>query len=133
MVFKEMLKFFLVIGFGVIGIEFVSFYKMMGVDVMVVEMMDCVLFVEDEEIFKLVIKLFKQQGMKLMIGVQVEKFDKGFNMVKVYVKDVKGKVQVVEVEKVILVIGIVGNVENFGLEVFGVKIDCGYIVNDGFG
>nr|WP_291898686.1 dihydrolipoyl dehydrogenase [Maricaulis sp.] len=133
MVPKEMPKSLLVIGSGAIGIEFASFYKTMGADVTVVEMMDRVLPVEDEEISKLAAKSFKQQGMKLMTGAQVEKLDKGPNTVKVHVKDAKGKVQVVEVEKVILAIGIVGNVENLGLEALGAKIDRGHIVNDGFG
>lgn len=133
MVPKEMPKSLLVIGSGAIGIEFASFYKTMGADVTVVEMMDRVLPVEDEEISKLAAKSFKQQGMKLMTGAQVEKLDKGPKTVKVHVKDAKGKIQIVEVEKVILAIGIVGNVENLGLEALGAKIDRGHIVNDGFG
>lgn len=133
MVPKEMPKSLLVIGSGAIGIEFASFYKTMGADVTVVEMMDRVLPVEDEEISKLAAKSFKQQGMKLMTGAQVEKLDKGPKTVKVHVKDAKGKVQIVEVEKVILAIGIVGNVENLGLEALGAKIDRGHIINDGFG
>lgn len=133
MVPKEMPKSLLVIGSGAIGIEFASFYKTMGADVTVVEMMDRVLPVEDEEISKLAAKSFKQQGMKLMTGAHVEKLDKGPKTVKVHVKDAKGKIQIVEVEKVILAIGIVGNVENLGLEALGAKIDRGHIVNDGFG
>jgi len=133
MVPKEMPKSLLVIGSGAIGIEFASFYKTMGADVTVVEMMDRVLPVEDEEISKLAAKSFKQQGMNLMTGAQVEKLDKGPKTVKVHVKDAKGKIQIVEVEKVILAIGIVGNVENLGLEALGAKIDRGHIVNDGFG
>ncbi|MBO6797831.1 dihydrolipoyl dehydrogenase [Maricaulis sp.] len=133
MVPKEMPKSLLVIGSGAIGIEFASFYKTMGADVTVVEMMDRVLPVEDEEISKLAAKAFKKQGMNLMTGAQVEKLDKGPKTVKVHVKDAKGKVQIVEVEKVILAIGIVGNVENLGLEALGAKVDRGHIVNDGFG
>ena len=130
---KAMPKSLLVIGSGAIGIEFASFYKTMGADVTVVEMMDRVLPVEDEEISKLAAKAFKKQGMNLMTGAQVEKLDKGARTVKVHVKDSKGKTQIVEVEKVILAIGIVGNVENLGLEALGVKIDRGHVVNDGFG
>ncbi|WP_412546013.1 dihydrolipoyl dehydrogenase [Maricaulis sp. MIT060901] len=133
MVPKEMPKSLLVIGSGAIGIEFASFYKTMGADVTVVEMMDRVLPVEDEEISKLAAKAFKKQGMNLMTGAQVEKLDKGPKTVKVHVKDAKGKVQIVEVEKVILAIGIVGNVEKLGLEALGAKVDRGHIVNDGFG
>ncbi|MFS2317653.1 dihydrolipoyl dehydrogenase [Maricaulis sp. D1M11] len=133
MVPTSMPKSILVIGSGAIGIEFASFYKTMGADVTVVEMMDRVLPVEDEEISALAAKAFKKQGMSLMTGAQVEKLDKSGAGVKVHVKTSKGKTEIVEVEKVILAIGIVGNVENLGLEALGAKIDRGHIVNDGYG
>ena len=133
MVPKTMPKSLLVIGSGAIGIEFASFYNTMGADVTVVEMMDRVLPVEDEEISKFAAKSFKKQGLKLMVSSQVEKLEKTAKTVKVHVKDAKNKVSVVEVEKVILAIGIAGNVENLGLEALGVKIDRGHVVNDGFG
>jgi dihydrolipoamide dehydrogenase len=130
---KTMPKSLLVIGSGAIGIEFASFYKTMGADVTVVEMMDRVLPVEDEEISKFAAKSFKKQGMKLITSAQVGKLEKTANSVKVHVKDAKGKTSIVEVEKVILAIGITGNVENLGLEALGAKVDRGHIVNDGFG
>lgn len=133
MVPTSMPKSILVIGSGAIGIEFASFYKTMGADVTVVEMMDRVLPVEDEEISAMAAKAFKKQGMSLMTGAQVEKLDKSGAGVKVHVKTSKGKTEIVEVEKVILAIGIVGNVENLGLEALGAKIDRGHIVNDGYG
>ena len=133
MVPKTIPKSLLVIGSGAIGIEFASFYNTMGADVTVVEMMDRVLPVEDEEISKFAAKSFKKQGLKLMVSSQVEKLEKTTKTVKVHVKDAKNKVSVVEVEKVILAIGIAGNVENLGLEALGVKIDRGHVVNDGFG
>ena len=130
---KEMPKSILVIGSGAIGIEFASFYRTMGAEVTVVEMMDRVLPVEDEEISSFAGKSFKKQGMKLMTSAQVEKLDKSGKTVKVQVKTAKGKTETVEVEKVILAIGITGNVENLGLESLGVKIERGHVVNDGFG
>ncbi|WP_300541675.1 dihydrolipoyl dehydrogenase [Maricaulis sp.] len=133
MVPKTMPKSVLVIGSGAIGIEFASFYNTMGADVTVVEMMDRVLPVEDEEISALAARSFKKQGMKLITSAQVEKLEKSARSVKVHIKDAKGKTQTVEVEKVILAVGIVGNVENLGLEALGVKIDRGHVVNDGFG
>lgn len=130
---KSMPKSLLVIGSGAIGIEFASFFKTMGADVTVVEMMDRVLPVEDEEISAFAAKAFKKQGMSLMTGAQVEKLDKTATSVKVQVKNAKGKVEIIEVEKVILAIGITGNIENLGLETLGVKTDRGHVVNDGFG
>jgi dihydrolipoamide dehydrogenase len=133
MVPESMPKSVLVIGSGAIGIEFASFYNTMGADVTVVEMMDRVLPVEDEEISTFAAKSFKKQGMTLMTGAQVEKLDTSGKTAKVSVKTSKGKTETIEVEKVILAIGIVGNVENLGLEDLGVKIEKGHVVNDGFG
>jgi len=130
---KTMPKSLLVIGSGAIGIEFASFYKTMGAEVTVVEMMDRVLPVEDAEISKFAAKSFTKQGMKLMTSAQVDKLVKDAKGVKVHVKDAKGKVEIVEVEKVILAIGIQGNTEGLGLEALGVKTDRGHIINDGFG
>jgi len=133
MVPDSMPKSVLVIGSGAIGIEFASFYNTMGADVTVVEMMDRVLPVEDEEISAFAAKSFKKQGMTLMTGAQVEKLDTSGKTAKVSVKTSKGKTETIEVEKVILAIGIVGNVENLGLEELGVKVEKGHVVNDGFG
>ena len=133
MVPDAMPKSLLVIGSGAIGIEFASFYNTMGADVTVVEMMDRVLPVEDEEISAFAAKSFKKQGLKLMTGAQVEKLDKSGKTVKVHVKTSKGATEIVEVEKVIMAVGIVANIENMGLEALGVKIDRGHVVNDGFG
>ncbi|WP_203292261.1 dihydrolipoyl dehydrogenase [Maricaulis parjimensis] len=133
MVPDAMPKSLLVIGSGAIGIEFASFYKTMGADVTVVEMMDRVLPVEDEEISAFAAKSFKKQGLNLMTGAQVEKLDKSGKTVKVHVKTSKGKTEIVEVEKVIMAVGIVANIENMGLEALGVKIDSGHVVNDGYG
>lgn len=133
MVPTEMPKSLLVIGSGAIGIEFASFYRTMGAEVTVVEMMDRVLPVEDEEISAFAAKSFKKQGLKLKVSAQVEKLEKTAKTVKVHVKDAKGKVEIVEVEKVIMAVGIAANIENMGLEALGVKIDRGHVVNDGFG
>jgi len=133
MVPTEMPKSLLVIGSGAIGIEFASFYKTMGADVTVVEMMDRVLPVEDAEISAFAAKSFKKQGLNLMVSAQVEKLEKTAKTVKVHVKNAKGKIEIIEVEKVIMAVGIVANVENMGLEALGVKIDRGHVVNDGFG
>jgi dihydrolipoamide dehydrogenase len=133
MVPEEMPKSLLVIGSGAIGIEFASFYKTMGADVTVVEMMDRILPVEDEEISAFAAKQFKKQGLNLITGAQVEKLDKGAKCVKATINGKVGKSQTIEVEKVILAIGITGNIENIGLEDLGVKTERGHVVIDPFG
>ena len=121
-------KSLLVIGSGAIGIEFASFYRALGAEVTVVEMLDRVLPVEDEEISKLAEKAFKKQGMKILTGATVEKLDKGKTTTVATVKLKNGKAEMIEAERVVLAVGIVGNTEDLGLEAVGAKIDRTHVV-----
>ncbi|PWE17205.1 dihydrolipoyl dehydrogenase [Marinicauda salina] len=133
MVPEAMPKSMLVIGSGAIGIEFASFYHTMGADVTVVEMVDRIVPAEDEEISAMAEKQFRKQGLNILTEAQVEKLDKGSKTVKATVKKKDGKTETIEVDRVVLAIGITGNVENLGLEELGVEIDKGHVVADGFG
>ncbi len=121
-------KTMLVIGSGAIGIEFASFYRALGSEVTVVEMLERILPAEDEEISKFAEKQFKKQGMKFLIGATVEKLEKGKGGARASVKLKDGKAETVEAERVVLAIGIRGNTEGLGLEALGVKIERGQIV-----
>ena len=121
MVPPSMPKSLLVIGSGAIGIEFASFFLNMGAEVTVVEVMDRVLPVEDEEISGLARKAFEKQGMKILTGAAVKGVRKGADSVTVTV-EIGGKSQDITVDRVISAVGIVGNVENLGLEGTGVKV-----------
>ncbi len=132
MVPTEMPKSLLVVGSGAIGIEFASFYKNMGAEVTVVEVMDRVMPVEDAEISKIAQKQFEKQGMKIMTNAKTTKFEKGKDNVTVHV-ETKGKTEKITVDRVIMAVGIVANTEDIGLEnVKGVKLDRGHIVTDGY-
>ena len=126
MVPKSMPRSILVVGSGAIGIEFASFYRNLGVDVTVVEVLDRILPVEDEEISALAQKSFEKDGMKIITGAQVKSFDKSANSVTATVEK-GGKSQSIKVDCVILAIGIVGNVEDIGIEGTKVKVDRGHI------
>jgi len=128
MVPTAMPKSLLVIGSGAIGIEFASFYRTLGAEVTVVEVMDRILPVEDEEISALALKAFTKQGMKVITGASVEELVRGADHVTATVKTKDGKSQAIEVERVISAVGIVGNVENLGLEALGVKVERSHIV-----
>ena len=128
MVPPAMPKSLLVIGSGAIGIEFASFYRTLGAEVTVVEVMDRVLPVEDEEISALALKSFIRQGMKVFTSATVEKLTKGADNVTASIKSKDGKTQSLTVDRVISAVGITGNVENLGLETIGVKVDRGHIV-----
>ncbi|KJS25221.1 MAG: dihydrolipoamide dehydrogenase [Hyphomonadaceae bacterium BRH_c29] len=126
-------KRLLVIGSGAIGIEFASFYNELGAEVTVVEVMDRILPVEDEEISKLAEKEFKKQGLNIVTGAKVENVKAGKSTVTADITDKTGKKSTQEFDRAILAVGIVGNVENLGLEALGAKIEKTHVVVDGFG
>ncbi|MFL5240457.1 MAG: dihydrolipoyl dehydrogenase [Rhizomicrobium sp.] len=126
-------KSLLVVGSGAIGIEFASFYRTLGSDVTVVEVLDRVLPVEDEEISQFAHKAFAKQGMKIKIGTTVEKLEKGTDNVTATLKSKDGKTETLTVDRVILAIGIVGNVENNAFEQAGIKVEKAHVVADKWG
>lgn len=126
---KSMPKKLLVVGSGAIGIEFASFYKTMGAEVTVVEVMDRILPVEDEEISKMAHKAFEKQGMKIITNAMVKKLEKSKKEVTAHI-EIKGKVEKQTFDRVIMAVGIQGNTENIGLENTKVKTDRGHIVTN---
>ncbi|UFZ05948.1 dihydrolipoyl dehydrogenase [Bradyrhizobium ontarionense] len=133
MVPDKMPKSLLVVGSGAIGIEFASFFRTMGSDVTVVEVLPQILPVEDAEIAGLARKQLEKQGLKIMTGAKVTKLDKKSDSVVATIDDGKGKTEAVEFDRVISAVGVVGNIESLGLEKLGVKTDRGCIVIDGYG
>jgi dihydrolipoamide dehydrogenase len=132
MVPPAMPKSLIVVGSGAIGIEFASFYRTMGVEVTVVEVLPQILPVEDAEIAALARKRFERAGMKIFTGARVTKVEKAANAVTATIEDAKGSQQITA-ERLISAVGVVGNVENLGLEKLGVKIERGTVVTDGLG
>jgi dihydrolipoamide dehydrogenase len=132
MVPPMMPKTLLVIGSGAIGIEFASFYRNMGAEVTVVEVLERILPVEDEEISAFAHKAFERQGMKIATSAKVAGAKKNGDSVTVSV-EANGKSQQITVDRVISAVGIVGNVENLGLEGTGVKVDRTHVVIDEYG
>jgi dihydrolipoamide dehydrogenase len=122
-------KSVLVVGSGAIGIEFASFYRTMGAEVTVVEILDRILPVEDEEVSAFAQKQFEKQGIKILTSAKVTKLDKGKDAVKATVEQ-GGKTTTMTFERVISAIGITGNVEDIGLEGTKVKVEKGHVVVD---
>src|SRR5262245_14788329 len=132
MVPEALPKSLLVVGSGAIGIEFASFYRDLGVDVTVVEVLDRVLPVEDEEISAFARKSFEKQGIKIMTSATVKGLKKGADSVTATI-EAAGKSSELTVDRVILAVGIVGNVENIGLEGTKVKVEKAHVVIDAWG
>ena len=127
----KMPKSLLVVGSGAIGIEFASFYRTMGAEVTVVEVLPQILPVEDAEIAAFARKQFEKQGFKIIANAKVTKLDKKSDSVTATIEE-GGKSQQITVDRVIAAVGVVGNIENIGLEKLGVKIERGVVKVDDF-
>jgi dihydrolipoamide dehydrogenase len=125
-------KSLVVVGSGAIGMEFASFYRALGSDVTVVEMLPRILPVEDEEVSKAAHKAFEKRGIKFRVPANVKKLSKTKAGVALEI-EAGGKAETLEADVCIVAVGIVGNVEDMGLEALGVKIDRTHVVTDGHG
>ncbi|MEH6720985.1 MAG: dihydrolipoyl dehydrogenase [Aurantimonas endophytica] len=130
---KAMPKSLIVMGSGAIGIEFASFYRTMGADVTVVELLPQIMPVEDAEIAGLARKQFEKQGIRILTDAKVSKVTKGGDGVEVTVETKDGKSQTLSAERLISAVGVQGNTEGLGLEEAGVAIERGIVTIDGFG
>lgn len=119
----------LIVGSGAIGIEFASFYRTLGADVTVVEVLDRILPAEDEEISRLAHKVFAKQGIAIRTRTTIERLTATDTGITARLKTPEGAVEGT-VDRVILAVGITGNVEGLGLETQGVRIEKGHIVVD---
>ena len=126
---SRMPKKLLVVGSGAIGIEFASFYNTLGAETTVVEVLDRILPVEDAEIADFAKKQFLKQGMVVREKAMVKKLECRSGKVIAHIEQDK-KVEKHEFDTVISAVGIVGNVENLGLENLGVKVDRTHVVTD---
>ncbi|WP_439597665.1 dihydrolipoyl dehydrogenase [Falsiroseomonas sp.] len=125
-------KKLIVMGSGAIGSEFASFYLNMGAEVTLIEVMDRILPVEDEEISAFVHKAFAKQKMQIITGARVQGVRKGADSITAIV-EANGKVQEITADRMISAVGIVGNVEDLGLEGTKVKVERTHVVTDAFG
>jgi dihydrolipoamide dehydrogenase len=132
MVPKTAPKSLVVIGSGAIGIEFASFYRALGSDVTVVEMLPRILPVEDEEVSAAAKKAFEKRGLKFRVPANVKKLSKTKTGVAIEI-EAGDKNETLEADVAIVAVGIVGNVENLGLEALGVKVEKTHVVTDAYG
>jgi dihydrolipoamide dehydrogenase len=133
MVPAQMPKSLLVVGSGAIGIEFAYFFRTMGAEVTVVELMPQILPVEDAEIAAHARKRFEKQGIRIHTEAKVTKLEKGSDDVTATIELKGGKIETAKFDRVISAVGVVGNSDGLGLEELGVKTDRGIIVADSFG
>ena len=123
-------KSLLVIGSGAIGIEFASFFHTLGSEVTVVEVLPQILPVEDAEIAALARKRFEKLGMKILSSAKVTGLKPGKDSITAAIETEKGETSELTVERVISAVGVVGNIEDLGLETTKVKAERGVILAD---
>jgi dihydrolipoamide dehydrogenase len=129
MVPKVLPRSLLVVGSGAIGIEFASFYRSLGCEVTVVEVLPRILPVEDEEISAFAHRAFEKRGIRLLPNATVRALKRGADSVRATIEQ-GGKTGEETFERVIVAVGIVGNVEGIGLEGTGVKVEKAHVVID---
>ncbi|MGA1205027.1 MAG: dihydrolipoyl dehydrogenase [Opitutales bacterium] len=130
LVMKKQPKSIAIIGAGAIGVEFAYFLNTLGTETHLIEMMDRVVPVEDPEISQALARSFKKQGIKVKAGTKVENIEVGRKSVKMEL--VKGdKREPLEVESILLSVGVVPNTEGLLSPKVNLEMDRGYIkVND---
>jgi len=126
-------KSLVIMGSGAIGMEFASFYRSLGAEVTVVELLPTILPVEDAEIAAHVKKRFEKRGIKIITDAKVAKVDKTKDGITAHIEPKTGDKLTISADTLISAVGVQCNTENLGLEKLGVKIERGAIVIDNYG
>ena len=133
MVPEKMPSSILVIGSGAIGIEFANFYNAIGATVNVVELADRILPNEDDEVSNYAQTEFEKQGINFHLSTSVDEISKIKNLMSVkLISRMDNKTTTVKAEKIIMAVGITGNIENIGIEQNGIAVVDGHISTNKF-
>jgi len=120
----------LVVGSGAIGIEFASFYRDLGSSVTALEILPRILPAEDAEISAYARKAFERQGIAIHTGASVTSVERSGDGILARGTLASGELASFEAERMILAVGIAGNVEDLGLETTAVRVERGQIAVD---
>jgi dihydrolipoamide dehydrogenase len=126
MILKEVPAALIIVGAGAVGVEFAYFYNAFGSKVTLVEMLPQILPQEDSEISGLLHKSLTRQGIDILVDSRVESADNTAEGVRVQVRTPDGPRRI-EGSKVLVAIGVQGNIEHLGLETAGVQSERGFI------
>jgi dihydrolipoamide dehydrogenase len=123
----QMPKSLIVVGSGAVGVEFASVFKSFGAEVTILEALPRVVNVEDEEISKELLRLFKKRGIDVHLSATVDKFQKNKDGVLVHFTKSDGKNETKQAEKVLVAIGRSPRTADIGLDKTSIKPDRGFI------
>ncbi|MEF9944492.1 MAG: FAD-dependent oxidoreductase, partial [Burkholderiaceae bacterium] len=112
-----------VIGAGVIGLEMGSVWRRLGAEVSILEALPGFLGAADESVAKEAQKIFTKQGLKISLGVKIEKVEAGKKDVTVSYLNAKGEAQSLTVDRLIVSIGRVPNTDGLNATAVGLALD----------
>jgi len=124
-------KSLIVIGSGAVGVEFASIYKSFGSDVTILEMLPRYVPVEDEEVSKELMRVYRKRGINGFVSAKVEKVEKTKSGVSVSFT-VDGKQQKIEAEKVLVAVGRAPRTDNVGIDKTKIEVERGFVKVDGY-
>ncbi len=121
----------IIVGAGAIGVEFASFYASIGTDITIVEFQERLVPNEDEDISRELEKAFKKRKIRFYTGHSVTRAEAtgGAVSVDIEARDGGRKLEL-RADKLLMAVGITGNVSNLGLEEVGVTVERGRIKCD---
>lgn len=124
-------KSLIVIGSGAVGVEFASIYKSFGADVTILEMLPRYVPIEDEDVSKELMRVYRKRGINGYVNAKVEKVEKTKTGVAVTFT-VDGKQQKLEAEKVLVAVGRAPRTDNVGIEKTKIEVERGFVKVDKF-
>ncbi|WP_043158841.1 dihydrolipoyl dehydrogenase [Salinispora tropica] len=116
----------IVLGGGVIGVEFASVWKSFGVDVTIIEALPRLVAAEDEESSKALERAFRKRKINFKVGKPFEKVEKTDSGVRVTIAGGEA----IEAELLLVAVGRGPNTADLGYEEQGVRMDRGYVLTD---
>jgi dihydrolipoamide dehydrogenase len=118
----------IVLGAGAVGCEFACFYRSMGAEVTLVEVLDQVLPLEDADAGREIAKAMQRRGMQVMVGTKLEDAKVSGDQVTATLVNGKGDKSEVSAELLLVATGRAPVTEGMGLEEVGVELDRGFVV-----
>lgn len=112
----------LIIGGGVIGVEFADLFGAFGVDVTVVEMLDSLLPLMDPDLGQALAKIMEKRGANLNLSSRVTRLDAVSGGLRATLATPAGEVGI-DADKVLVAVGRRPNFEDLGLEIAGVHVE----------
>ena len=122
--FAEVPKRLAIIGAGVIGLELGSVWRRLGSEVTILEAAPAFMPAADEQVAKEALRAFGKQGLKIHLGVQIDKVTQNKKEVVLSWRDAQGAAQELLADKLIVAVGRVPNTQGLGAKEAGLKLDA---------